>query len=384
MAGKLNIQLSKTNNQKIKPLANGGYFTPSETGSYSIGFDKDGKDCPYIVLNEPKSKRCCGLMMIESELTQAIEYVKLINDNNNGHMNLSYWQTAIMCYARCFSSSSGRGTTLNRKHILAAKCSDKMHSEIMDLRNEYIAHAGNNDEVNYGISLVLAPLDEPREVLNVYYYQIEKMGISRQLQEKFIKHCRQLIPHVTTLRLKTEENLLDEYRSLDINSLYRPIISVYEIKAIKFGEIKLTVSLKAGKQYPRNIADTVNDKKLRDHFADALIKGHLNPKTTNKFQLLEPMKEETKLYVRDTLGVKAEVKEFSCEVMINDIAIYWDYYDEVSSKIDLQKTLETESYIHDFNLVKELKNAPKSDIIAVASKFDIELNFSDADLSPAS
>jgi len=384
MTDKVKFHLSDKHHRKSITFEKGTYFTPGETGSYSIKYSKDGKDCPYIVLNESKGKRCCGLMMIEAELTQAIDYAQLINENNNSHKNLSYWQTAIMCYSRCFSSSSGRGTTLNKKHISAAKCSAKMHGEIMNLRNEYIAHAGNNDEVTYGISLLLAPLDEPREVLNVYYHRLEKMGGPTQLQNKFIEHCRQLIPHVTTLRLKAEENLLNEYRSLDINTLYRPIISIYEIRAIKLGEIKLTVSLEAGKQYPRNMADNVNDLKLRDHIAQALIKGYCEPKTTDEFQLIEPKKMGTELYVRDTLGEKVVVEDFSCQVMIKDIAIYWSYYHEVSASGELQKIVENKSYKNDFTLVEELANAPKSDVIAVVSEFDIKSHFLDEDISQVS
>jgi len=108
MTDKVKFHLSDKHHRKSITFEKGTYFTPGETGSYSIKYSKDGKDCPYIVLNESKGKRCCGLMMIEAELTQAIDYAQLINENNNSHKNLSYWQAAIMCYSRCFSSSSGR------------------------------------------------------------------------------------------------------------------------------------------------------------------------------------------------------------------------------------------------------------------------------------
>ena len=198
----------------------GKYFTPKKD-KVSFGILKQGQPCQFIPLNEKLAKRCLGFGLIETELNQAILLLSMIEGTENSHQSLALWQSSIMSYSRCFSRASGRKIRIEEKHVSGLPSgSIEFHRYLMGLRNEYIAHSGNNDVDRSFMVLGLAPQTEARGVENVFYASLASMGPESEKIEQFVVHCQLLIPVVTELRVKTENRLLANYRNQDINKLY--------------------------------------------------------------------------------------------------------------------------------------------------------------------
>ncbi|MBT6685170.1 MAG: hypothetical protein HN704_08160 [Bacteroidetes bacterium] len=75
---------------------------------------------------------------------QLLEYMKGQEDDEL--LTKSYWISCIIIYGKCFTDAAkGRGTTLNKEDIFSANSNlGKFHEELMDMRHNYIAHAGDS------------------------------------------------------------------------------------------------------------------------------------------------------------------------------------------------------------------------------------------------
>lgn len=202
-------------------FSRGDCIIPSETGNYKFSHVVDGKTLPHIILEEPIAKRCLGFCLIEEELKQAIELVKLIDPKNQPKINLSLWHTVIMNYSRCFTKTWGRGIKLEKQHYDGLyENSTELHDYILYLRNEYVAHSGNNSEVQSSIVLGLEPATEKKQISNVYYLKVTKMGPNPEIIKKVILHFELLSAKILKIRIKAENKLLEKYKKMDINELY--------------------------------------------------------------------------------------------------------------------------------------------------------------------
>lgn len=108
----------------------------------------------YYVLDSPKSKQWIGNMSIKLDL----EYVKSlitrlkINssdsevDEDNELFEKSIWISSVITYCKCFTGASkGRLVQLDKKHLFKNNPNLlSFHEEIMEMRNNYVAHAGQS------------------------------------------------------------------------------------------------------------------------------------------------------------------------------------------------------------------------------------------------
>jgi hypothetical protein len=163
--------------------------------------------------------------MIEEELSQAIEFVSSINDKQPPQTSLAFWHAAIMSYARCFSSAWGRGTQLEAEHVNSFDPNaEQFHARLMELRNEYVAHAGNHTQEVSVVVVSLAPDSQPRAVEAIGYGFIATMGPSMDECKAFVALCKGLKDVVDDMRLKAEAKLLETYLAKNINELYKKSI----------------------------------------------------------------------------------------------------------------------------------------------------------------
>ena len=198
----------------------GEYFTAKKDGSVLIKLSKQGEPCSFIPLENSIAKRCMGFGLIETELTQAILFLRLTEDTEQHHA-LSLWHAAIMSYSRCFTKARGRKIKLDELQVKnISSDSVEFHRHIMGLRNDYVAHSGVNSINRIFMVLGLAPPSEQKGVENVFYLNIAAMCPQSEEIAKFITHCQLLIPIVTEMRVKVENRLLADYRERDIDVLY--------------------------------------------------------------------------------------------------------------------------------------------------------------------
>ena len=108
----------------------------------------------YYVLDSPKSKQWIGNMSIKLDLEYVLSLLRLLkrdsldsmSEEENELFEKSIWISCVITYCKCFTSASkGRLVQLDKKHLF--KNSSNLlsfHEEIMEMRNNYVAHAGES------------------------------------------------------------------------------------------------------------------------------------------------------------------------------------------------------------------------------------------------
>jgi len=130
-----------SNEQKYIRLENGAY--------YRLYKDVNGNPRGYIELKSHNAKLYAGYILIRKDLELVIEAISQLKSNNNSKItsqSLSFF--SIVTYSKCFASNSGRGPSLNFREVFKA-AGDELtieHNRILNLRNDYVAHAGNSFE----------------------------------------------------------------------------------------------------------------------------------------------------------------------------------------------------------------------------------------------
>lgn len=112
---------------------------------------------------------------------------EFFNDNKRT-LKRSLFITSIITYMRCFTKAQGRGTTLNEKDIfknipevLNPYNFEELHMKIENIRNNYIAHAGNSDHEDLS-TFIKFELEANKihatlsyKIINVYNFDSEEM-----------------------------------------------------------------------------------------------------------------------------------------------------------------------------------------------------------------
>ena len=182
---------------------------------------KQGKLCPYFFADTPLSKRLSGLTQIMHDLAQAKELMSLVTQVKDDEIGYSLWMAAIVTYGKCFASAKGRRIKLENEHVQRFNWDAlNYHNDLIALRNEYFAHAGNNDYESALVGIILSPEDEGREVLWANHVMVKKNSISPEEVNSFCTLCDGLFGVVESIAEEVHSKVLDEYKEKDIDDLY--------------------------------------------------------------------------------------------------------------------------------------------------------------------
>lgn len=184
--------------------------------------DKDGKVCPYLFADTPLAKRLSGLTQIMHDLDHAKELMSLTDTVDNSEIAYSLWMSSVITYGKCFASADGRKSKLEREHVkrFNPEAID-YHNALIAQRNEYFAHAGQNDYENSNVGVILAPEEDGRKVLWVNHLMVKKSNISSDEIKIFNALCDGLFDVVEKTAEDIHARVLNEYREMDIDELYK-------------------------------------------------------------------------------------------------------------------------------------------------------------------
>lgn len=178
-----------------------GFFTAQEgQDSVSLPMSKDGKPCPYVVLDGPKAKRLAGLGLIEADLEFCYAGVELMLEmdlkekvNRDHFIVRSALFSTVVTYGKAFTSAEGRKVHLDANSVFKEHPSlAKSHREIMDLRHNYIAHSGMGSYEFAKVLLILNPDESDRRPLTIHGLEI---GVSGQKRDTLWEY-RAVFAHV--------------------------------------------------------------------------------------------------------------------------------------------------------------------------------------------
>ncbi len=105
----------------------------------------------YYILDSHISKKWIGYMSIKLDLQFVKQILDVLSatsdeyDETRELINKSNWISSVVIYGKCFTDASkGRRVKLEGEVILKEnKNLLKLHTELMSMRHNYVAHAGN-------------------------------------------------------------------------------------------------------------------------------------------------------------------------------------------------------------------------------------------------
>jgi len=164
---------------------------------------------PIYKLNSKYSKALSEIKQVKLDLFIARDSFANINNlddcEENYFLKQSLWFTGVMVYNRCFNSGRGRNYRLNEsKHINKLEYRLRLaHSDLIDQRNKYIAHADTN---TYEDSVVFGVMDISNQ---------EILGISHQFNRIIlitptkVKEYEELVNSVIEVVVKEEDKVAE-------------------------------------------------------------------------------------------------------------------------------------------------------------------------------
>lgn len=193
--------------------------------SPSIRFkDKSGVDHPYIIADSPLAKRLSGLSQIMHDLNHAHELAAMVKSVNSDDVAYSLWMSAIVTYGKCFATAKGRKSKLEESHVKSIGEEEvEFHRSILAMRNEYFAHAGVNEYEKATTLVILNPESQEKGVAAVNHFNVKHTKPSEDFCIYFCHLCRELFDVVESIGDGVHQRVLEEYRSMDIEELYRKI-----------------------------------------------------------------------------------------------------------------------------------------------------------------
>lgn len=186
-----------------------------------------------IDIDDKGIKRYKGLTSIIIDLSYVKDSLKLLSDYKDKAsktierrtLERSLFISSLITYGRCFTQTRGRGIKLEPTEFIKPKYKE-LHKYLIELRHEYIAHAGISDgEKVYAVALFNI-IKETKEVsMKIGYEIFGQIGLSNEQIYLFLE----LIDDLTeTLKQKSTEAVKAYLSTLtveDKNELLKKAVS---------------------------------------------------------------------------------------------------------------------------------------------------------------
>ncbi len=158
------------------------------------------------------------------DLNHAHELMAMISNVDNNEIAYSLWMSAIVTYGKCFATAAGRRSKLEESHVkqVDPEALD-FHKSIIEMRNQYFAHAGLNDYESSSVLVVLSPDHDDKKVLAVNHFNAKHTKPSEDFCIYFCHLCRELFKVVENIGFDVHEKVLEEHKQMDVNQLYEKI-----------------------------------------------------------------------------------------------------------------------------------------------------------------
>ncbi|MFW3899437.1 hypothetical protein [Pseudomonas bharatica] len=185
---------------------------------------KDGVEYPYFIADSALAKRLSGLTQVMDDLNHAHELMAMIKDIESAEIAYSLWMSAIVTYGKCFATARGRRIKIEEKHVRAVgEEAVEFHRSILSMRNEYFAHAGENEYEKSSTVVVLQPESLGKSVVAVNHFNVKHSKPSEDFCIYFCYLCRKLHDVIRNIGEGVHELVLAEYQAMNVDELYARI-----------------------------------------------------------------------------------------------------------------------------------------------------------------
>ncbi|WP_160060318.1 hypothetical protein [Psychromonas sp. L1A2] len=216
-----------------------------EANKYIKEFYLNGEKCPSYEVSWKKSEILARYSLIQKDLKQLIEMLSIainlasdipdIQGEKNGYIFDSCNETAlirkslyislVITYGKCFASANGRRLKLDKSAVFNKETDDLkvLHEQLIEARNEYIAHGGNTDLESSSVSLVFHPdlRNKVPPIMSIDSYYVN--SLSKSSFEKYQKLIVYLNDFVINKINVLYEKVYEEHIISNVADLYNQI-----------------------------------------------------------------------------------------------------------------------------------------------------------------
>lgn len=117
---------------------------------------------PFMFIDTPEAKRFAGFALMNKDIDLVLEAIdEMGNYDNSLIIQQSLMFFAIVTYAKCFTTNNGTRPSLDFNNIFkeAQQSLKEEHAQIINLRNGYVAHAGDEFDHCTVIGTIIATGD---------------------------------------------------------------------------------------------------------------------------------------------------------------------------------------------------------------------------------
>jgi len=182
----------------------------------------DGQTFPYVIASGKFIQLATAYHSIQGDLLEAQAMI-LYLQNNPGLppvVKSSMFKAFIIQYGKCFTTAWGRKVMMNADKVYKEqKELSNIHNDVMEMRHNYIAHAGES-KYDYGAMVIyLNPsLDNPL-IIGTIYSDSKFLDHSLKISG-YQKLCHWALDYVGKTLEKLGPKFDKELEALDINKLY--------------------------------------------------------------------------------------------------------------------------------------------------------------------
>lgn len=183
----------------------------------------EGKICPYVIANGKFTRVVTAYYSIQSDLLEIQSMINYLKGNPviPGVVKASMFKAFIIQYAKCFTKPLGRVAKLEADSVFDAQQDLlEIHKEVMEMRNNYIAHAGTGKYDHGAMVLYLNPDPGTPSIERIIHADLKFMDHSLKLPG-YEKVCQRALEYVNLKIEKLAPSYNKEVDSLDIIELYR-------------------------------------------------------------------------------------------------------------------------------------------------------------------
>jgi|GEM_PF-2898924 len=182
---------------------------------------------PYVILTDDLSHRIAAQFSFKQDLRESkevIEFIKVALPKRELSELIisSLFNSAVIKYGRCFSFvNSGRKKKLLKENVFkqAEQKHIKVHQEIIDMRNDFIAHAQKSQYESMVMVAYLLPEAIERKISSVEFAS-RSYGWNESLIDDFLEIITYAISHVEQVITGLEPAFLKFKETINIDELY--------------------------------------------------------------------------------------------------------------------------------------------------------------------
>ena len=187
----------------------------------------EGEICPYIAVTNGIGKRLVGHEIIKRDLNDCLHILETFENHVTDDSILlnALWESFITKYGRCFADArSGRSIKLEANDV--PENFKEHHEYLINLRNNFSAHAGDSDSDIFEARLALKPVSKGKELHGFYISREIVISAAPQALLEHKEFISNVIALVDEKLERIYKRIKEDYENIDIEELYENAIFI--------------------------------------------------------------------------------------------------------------------------------------------------------------